>query len=211
MRAHACMAIHDLGHQRHVDDHPVTLLHAARLQRIGEAANLRMQLPIAQAAGIAGFSPSKKKSKCGLVASLGEVHVEAVPGDVEPAIGEPAIVRGLRLIQGDGEGRLPVQLATREICPETDGILLRVGSAAPRALPRWSCARQMNGAGGSKVRSSSSTDWMFDSAMRDPRKPRFSSGESIPSAPDRAPAWHWTWRCGRHGVERRHRGSFDRA
>ena len=40
-----------LGHQRHVDDDAFAgLLHAQRAQRVGEAADLGMQLPVGQAA-----------------------------------------------------------------------------------------------------------------------------------------------------------------
>ncbi len=71
----------DLGHQRHVDDHPVALLHAARLQCVREPAHLGMQLAIAQAASSARLAFEDQGR---LVTALGELHVEAVPGDVQP-------------------------------------------------------------------------------------------------------------------------------
>ncbi len=43
MRAQPSMATTRLGHHRHVDDDPVALLHARRLERPGEARDLILQ------------------------------------------------------------------------------------------------------------------------------------------------------------------------
>ena len=58
---------HDLGHQRHVDHDAVALVDAERAQRIGEAADFRVQLAIAQAPRVARLALEDDR---GLVAAL---------------------------------------------------------------------------------------------------------------------------------------------
>ena len=70
----------------------------SELQRIGEAADVGVQLAVGHVAHVARLADEGQR---GLVAALLEVHVEAVVGDVELAVGEPAVVRGLRLVERD--------------------------------------------------------------------------------------------------------------
>ena len=58
--------------------------------------------------------------------ALGEVHVEAVPGNVECAVGEPAVVRGFGVIQRHLERGVPRQLASGEVAPKAGGICGRL-------------------------------------------------------------------------------------
>ena len=113
---------HDLGHQRHVDDDAIAAAHALRLQRIGEAAHFRVQLAIADAPHIAGLALEDDR---GLVGARCQMHVEAVVGDIQPAVAEPAIVRCLAVIQPHGERLVPGELLRCQLAPEADVILAR--------------------------------------------------------------------------------------
>ncbi len=93
------------------------------LQRVREPAHFGMQLAIAQAARVPGLAFEHDGR---LVAALGEMHVQAVPGNVQLAVGEPAEIRRLRVVEGHGERRLPLQLAPRQIRPEAVRVLLRL-------------------------------------------------------------------------------------
>ena len=119
-RADAVAGVHrddDLGHQRHVDDDAVAVLHALRAQRVGEAAHFGVQLAVAQAARVARLA---LEDDGGLVAALGQVHIQAVVRDVQPAVGEPAVVGRLGVIEAHREGLVPDELAARQVRPETD-------------------------------------------------------------------------------------------
>ena len=137
-----------------------------RLQRIREPAHLRVQLAIAQPAHVARLAFENDR---GLVAALGEMHVQAVVGDVQPAVGEPAVVRRAGVIERHRERRLPVQLLARQVRPESDVIfrrllskLLHVGWLEPGMLGKFG--------GGANERSSSRTDTIFLFAMVFPSK-----------------------------------------
>ena len=104
-----------LGRHRHVDDHAIAGRHALREQRIGEAAHVGVQLAVGHMAHVAGLADEGQR---GLVAALLEMHIEAVVGDIELAVGEPAIVGRLRFVQRDGERLVPAQLAARLARPE---------------------------------------------------------------------------------------------
>ena len=71
-----------LGDHRQVDGDPVALLDAMRLQHVGEAADLGVQLAVGDRAvdcvGVVALPDDR-----GLVAALGEVAVEAIERDVE--------------------------------------------------------------------------------------------------------------------------------
>ena len=118
-RADARAGVHRdnrLDGQRHVDDHAVALLHAQRLQRVGEAAHVGMQLAIGHVAHVARLAHEGDR---GLVAALLEVHVQAVVRNVQLAVDEPAVVRRPGLVQSDGERLVPAQLGLRLAGPET--------------------------------------------------------------------------------------------
>jgi len=64
-----------LRHQRHVDDHAVAAADTLRPERVGAAADLRVQLTVAQPADIPRLAFEDDR---GLVATLAEVDVETV-------------------------------------------------------------------------------------------------------------------------------------
>ncbi len=65
-----------LGNHRHVDHDAVAATDAQLLEAVGEPANLRVQLPVGQAAHVARLALGNDG---GLVAARLEVHVQAVP------------------------------------------------------------------------------------------------------------------------------------
>ncbi len=80
------------GNHREVDGDAVALFDALSLEHVGEAAHFAVQLGIGEAArflgGIIGFPDDRD-----LIAARGEMAVDAVGGDVQPAVGEPADVK----------------------------------------------------------------------------------------------------------------------
>ncbi len=104
------------GGQRHVDDHAIARLHSQRAQRVGEPADIGMQLAIGHVAHVAGLADEGERR---LVTPLLEVHVEAVPGNVQLAVHEPAVVRGPGIVERDAERLVPAQLVLRLAGPET--------------------------------------------------------------------------------------------
>src|SRR6185312_8039149 len=80
-----------LGHERHVDRHPVALAQALRFQGIGEPADLRVQLAVGEPARVTRLA--FENDGC-LLSALREVYVQTIERNVETAVGEPAIVRG---------------------------------------------------------------------------------------------------------------------
>jgi hypothetical protein len=86
-----------LGRHRHVDDHAIAGLYAEREQRVGKAADIGVQLAIRNVAHVARLAD---EGDGGLVAALLEMHVEAVVRNVELAVAEPAIVGGVRAVEG---------------------------------------------------------------------------------------------------------------
>ena len=109
-------------------------LNAARLERIGEAAYLGMQLPIRQRSYVARFTLEHDR---GLVAARREVAVEAVFGDVELAAGEPLRVRRVpfqRLFERLAPDEMLLGLTGPELFWAIDrlGVELLVQSLAPK-------------------------------------------------------------------------------
>ena len=135
---------HDFGHQRHVDHDAVALVDAERAQRVCEAADLRVQLAIAQAPRVAGLAFENDR---GLVPALLQVHVEHVVADIEIAIDKPAEVRRVVIVEGNRERPVPGKLFAGEIRPEPDvdpvprGAAMRRGPSALRVpgpeIPGW--------------------------------------------------------------------------
>ena len=120
-----------LGGHRHVDDHPIALLHAQRTQCIGKAADIGVQFAVGHVANVARFA---HECQGRLVAPLLEVHVEAVPGNIQLAVDEPAVVRGVRFIERDRERLVPAQLALRLAGPEPLVICGRIGAQGGQIL-----------------------------------------------------------------------------
>src|SRR5271165_4150434 len=78
-----------------------------------------MQLPVAQAAQVAWLALEDDGR---LVAMLHQVHVQAVVGDIELAVAEPAVIRRIALIERDREGPVPAQVRACERGPESDRV-----------------------------------------------------------------------------------------
>ena len=114
-----------LGDHRHVDRHPVALPGAETLQRIGEAADLLVQLAVGEPAllrRIVAFPDDRDR-----VAACRQVPVEAIGRDVERAIREPADAE-IRFIVGAGRqlGPRPDPIDPRALlAPESLGLLDR--------------------------------------------------------------------------------------
>src|SRR5205085_11657564 len=77
----------DLDRHRHVDEDAIALLDAASFQRVGELADLLVQLLVADLrdASVVGFEDDR-----GLVRLRLEVTVQAVVRSIELAVVEPA-------------------------------------------------------------------------------------------------------------------------
>ena len=67
-------------------------------------------------AHVAGLADEGER---GLVTPLLEVHIEAVPGNIELAVHEPAVVRGPGFVERDAERLVPAQFVLRLAGPET--------------------------------------------------------------------------------------------
>src|SRR5450631_2984581 len=92
------------------------MAHTKRLQRVGAAAHLSVQFTIAQAARIAGLA---LKNQGRSVSALPKMHVQAVVRDIQPAVGEPAIIGSARLIERFRERRVPDEFASGQLTPES--------------------------------------------------------------------------------------------
>ncbi len=116
-----------LQDHRHVDGDAVALLDAARLQHVGEAADLGVQLLIGEllvGLGVVAFPQER-----GLVAALGEMAVDAIVAGVERAVLEPFDRDVVRIVGGVlhlGEGLDPVD-ALGLLAPELGRVLHRGG------------------------------------------------------------------------------------
>ncbi|MOA13173.1 hypothetical protein D3C78_1332110 [compost metagenome] len=127
--AYACTGLH--GHHAfdghgHVDHDPVALLHALRLERIGELAHALEQLAVADPdhRTVVGLEND------GRLVLRGPAHVavQAVGAGVELAVGKPLVERGIALIQRLAERPAPLQVLTRQPRPEAFEIGLGFGA-----------------------------------------------------------------------------------
>ena len=116
-----------LGHHRQIDGHAFAALHPLRFEQISEAADVGVQLAIADRAvrigGIVGFPQDRDR-----VAALGEMAIDRIGRKIERPVGEPgdaeiAFVEA-RLLDA-GKGPHPVD-ALRLIAPEGIGLLDRL-------------------------------------------------------------------------------------
>jgi hypothetical protein len=100
---------------RHVDQHPVALANAARLESIGEAADPVEQLAIRHPRhrAVVGLENHRQ-----LIAQPGRhMPVEAVVGNVQLTVGEPAVERRLRFVEHFGERLVPADVLARQSRP----------------------------------------------------------------------------------------------
>ncbi len=117
---------HAFHAHRHVDEHAVALLHAMRLQGIGELAHALQQLPVSDLGdgAVVGLEENG-----GLVLDRrAHVLVQAVGTGVELAVGKPLVERRLGLVQRLRERLGPLQVLARQARPEALGILVGFGA-----------------------------------------------------------------------------------
>ena len=76
-----------LGDHRHVDHHPVAAPDSALPEQVGDAAGFLVKLAIADRSAFSGLVGLEDQRRA--VAALGEVPVEAIDRQVEPAVVEP--------------------------------------------------------------------------------------------------------------------------
>ena len=115
MRAQAEHRDHALDRHRHVDDDPVALDHAARLERVGEPAGALEQLAVADLGdrAVVGLEDDR-----GLVAEpVLDVAVEAVVRGVQRAVLEPLEERRLVVVEDALERRSPRDQLARQAPP----------------------------------------------------------------------------------------------
>ncbi len=115
---------HGLGYERQVDDDPVAAANAQRLQRVREAAHLAVQFGVGEPADIARLALENNRS---LAAVSGEMHIEAIVRNVQFAVGEPAVIRCVGVIQGHRERPMPVDFGHGQIRPEADVVVRSPG------------------------------------------------------------------------------------
>ena len=111
-----------LGNHRHVDHHAVAALHPALEEQVGQAAGLVEQFAVSDGAAFAGLVGLEDERR--LVAMLGDVAVEAIDGEVERPVLEPAdaeVRLAERPIAGDRRHPVPRQ-APGLIEPELVGV-----------------------------------------------------------------------------------------
>ncbi len=145
---------HGFGDHRHIDSHHVAAMHILAAQGVGELADFFMQLAVGDGAAfgrVVAFPDDR-----GLIATLGEVTVQAVVGNVQGAIGEPfdvdvvVVERGL-LHRGE---RLDPVKALGLLAPEAIGVdhrLLVHGLVGCLVSQRVGCYFGANGVQGSRT------------------------------------------------------------
>ncbi len=116
-----------LRDHRHVDGDAVAFLDAARLQHVGEAADLGMQLLVGKLLVVLGIVTFP--DDCGLVTALGDMAVDAVVAGVERSILEPFDRDIVRVVGGvlDLAERLDPVDAPGLLGPEAVRVLDRTG------------------------------------------------------------------------------------
>ncbi|MOA16825.1 hypothetical protein D3C78_1370560 [compost metagenome] len=109
-RADACAGEHRhrrLRHHRHVDDHPVALLHPLRAQGASQARHFVAQLRIGEALLAAGHRRVVDQGSL-LAAAQFDLPVESEVAGVQPAIGEPAMAAIRKGFERGLRGAVPV-------------------------------------------------------------------------------------------------------
>ena len=104
-----------------VDDDAVAAFHTQRRQRVGELADARVQVGVG---GNDDLTVVRLEDDRWLVCQGRQVTVNAVVRDVELAVVEPLVERGLRLIQHRAEGLGPNQMLACEARPERFGVAI---------------------------------------------------------------------------------------
>ena len=111
-----------LGQERHVQHHAVAPAHAQRAQGVGEAVHRAVQFVVGVLALVAGLALPDQRQLV-LVGGL-DVPVQGVVDDVAARSGEPAVVRGVGIVQHPIPLLEPVQVVGR-VLPIGDVVLVR--------------------------------------------------------------------------------------
>ncbi|MCY1432232.1 hypothetical protein D9M71_482230 [compost metagenome] len=109
-----------LGDHGHVDAYPITFFDAALFKHIGQTADMLVHFTVGNDAGvgrIVAFADDRR-----LVASGGEVTVDAVIADVKSGTLEPGGLAGLHVTALDAAPRLDPVENFGLVCPESVGV-----------------------------------------------------------------------------------------
>ena len=111
-----------LGDHRHVDDDSIALGHALVRQCASEAGDLIEEFCVCDRTD--GVRDRRVVDDGGLIAAaVRDMAVDRVEADVELAVGEPAIDRRIRIVDGFRRFGDPVDMALGLLEPESLGIL----------------------------------------------------------------------------------------
>ncbi|MDT4823214.1 hypothetical protein FQZ97_564350 [compost metagenome] len=113
---------HGFDRHRHVDDGAVALLVAQRGNAVGEAAHAGQQFAIGHLVDLAIVGFEEDGGLVGI--AVGQVHVQAVGRDVEFAVAEPAVERGVGFVEHLRERFGPLQVVAGLPGPEPVEIVL---------------------------------------------------------------------------------------
>ncbi len=106
----------NLGDHRQKNPHHVALAHAEALQTVGEQLDVPMQIRISDRPFFAFLTPPVIGDS---VTETGrDMAVQAVGGNVQPAVREPRVERRVTVIEPLGEGGVPAQQRPCLIQPE---------------------------------------------------------------------------------------------
>ncbi len=109
-----------LRDDRQVDRDAVALADAERFERVGGALHLGGEFSVGEAAGVARLALPVDGDPVPVAG--GDVPVEAVLGDVQLAVAEPARKRRVRPVEGLGERGLPMQELPGLLGPEPEPV-----------------------------------------------------------------------------------------
>jgi hypothetical protein len=109
-----------LGDHRQVDRDPVARDHAEVLQGVRGALDLGGELGVGEVAGVARFALPVQGHAVAVARE--HVPVQAVVGDVEPAVGEPAGDGRVRPVEHGRERRLPGHELAGPVGPEAEAV-----------------------------------------------------------------------------------------
>ena len=110
------------GNHRHIQAYAVAFLHPTGLEHVGQAADLLMQLAVADVCCVLRVVAFPDDG--GRIATFGEVAVDAIDANVQLAINKPG---GFTLAQvalvNLAPGLIPCQKTLGLLCPELIGLL----------------------------------------------------------------------------------------
>ncbi len=114
-----------LRHHGHVEGDQIALANPQRFEGIGSAANLSVELPVAEAAHIARLALPDQS--CLLSPGAIEMAIQAVVGEVGGAAFEPTGEGGIAPIEHLLKGLEPMQVFLGLLSPESIGISVGLG------------------------------------------------------------------------------------